>query len=84
MGDIVSFRGRPPAPETTDDYRDEVTALRAEALDLADKVRPIVARLVMLGVNHTDVPRESVLRQARDLAGIVDFVQQRYGQDGAA
>lgn len=68
MGDIVTFRGRPTAPETPDDYRDEVTALRAEMAELIVAVRPVVARLAVYGVNRSPV----VLEQARVLASLLE------------
>jgi hypothetical protein len=73
VGDIVAFRGRPPAPETADDYRDEVTALRAEMAELIEATRPVIARLAVYGVNKSPV----VLAQARTLAAILERPARR-------
>ena len=75
MGDIVTFRkkGRAYSPETPEDWRDEVTALEAERREMVEAIKPIVARLVVLGINV----HPAVLRQARDLAAIVDRTGRR-------
>jgi hypothetical protein len=73
MGDIVRFRGRPAAPETPEDWRDEVTALRAERAEMVEALRPVIARLAVYGVNKSPV----VLSQARTLATIVDRAGRR-------
>lgn len=82
MGDILTFkgRGRPPAPETPEDWRDEVTALEAERREMVEAIRPIVARLVVLGVNV----HPAVLRQAQDLAAVVERPARRADLGGAA
>ena len=76
MGDIVTFRkkGRAYSPETPEDWRDE-----AERREMVEAIRPIVARLVVLGVNV----HPAVLRQAQDLAAVVERPARR-SLDGAA
>lgn len=75
MGAVVPFRpaSRPTDPETPEDWRDEVTALEAERAEMVEAIKPIVARLVVLGVNV----HPAVLRQARDLAAIVERPARR-------
>ena len=75
MGTVVPFRraGRPPATETADDLRDEVTALNAEAREMIALARPIVARLAIYGTNASPV----VLAQARQLQHLLDRAERR-------
>ena len=75
MGTVVPFRraGRPTAPETPDDLRDEVTALNAEAREMIALARPIVARLAIYGTNASPV----VLAQARQLQHLLDRAERR-------
>lgn len=82
MGSVIPFRPahRPTAPETPEDWRDEVTALEAERREMVEAIRPIVARLVVLGVNV----HPAVLRQAQDLAAVVERPARRADLGGAA
>lgn len=73
MGDIVRFRGRPAADATTEDYRDEVTALEAERAELIAAMRPVIARLAVYGINESAV----VLAQAQKLAAIIERPARR-------
>lgn len=78
MGDILTFharatRGRPTAPETAEDYRDEVTALEAERAELVAAMRPVIARLAVYGATKSPV----VLEQARRLATIIERPARR-------
>lgn len=75
MGSVVAFhkKGRPYAAATPDDYRDEVTALRAETLDLVAAARPVVAQLAVIGINQSP----AVLTRARVLAGLLDRAERR-------
>lgn len=84
MGDIVTFRkkGRAYADETPEDWRDEVTALRAETQDLVAAARPVIAQLAVIGLNQSP----AVLARARVLAGLLDRAERRATVDlgGAA
>ena len=75
MGALLHFRPahRPPDAETPDDWRDEVTALRAVQAELVEAMRPVIARLAVYGVNKSP----AVLAQARTLAAIVDRAGRR-------
>ena len=75
MGDIVTFRkkGRAYSPETSEDWRDEVTALEAERREMVEALRPVIARLAVYGINKSP----AVLAQARTLAAIVDRTGRR-------
>ena len=77
MGDVVTFRARPANrptdPPTAEDWRDEVTALHAEAIEVVAMARPIVAQLVVYGQTASPL----VLARARALQNLLDRAEHR-------
>jgi hypothetical protein len=88
---MVAFQrtGRRPDAETDEDTRDELTAIRAETMELVGAARPLVRQLAVIGANMSPAVLARLLRfthaaMSSKPGAPIDFDDLRFAESLAA